>query len=40
MSKAINVIKDSFLWQVDFVEGHPWLSIGAIWVLAVLAIAF
>lgn len=40
MSKAINIIKDSFVWQADFVAGHPWLSVGAIWVLAVLAIAF
>jgi hypothetical protein len=40
MSKAINIIKHSFVWQADFVEAHPWLSVGAIWILAVLAIAF
>lgn len=40
MSQAITVIKDSFIWQADFVVRHPWLSVGAIWALAVLAIAF
>lgn len=40
MSKAITVIKDFFIWQANFVAGHPRLSAGAIWVLAILAIAF
>jgi hypothetical protein len=40
MSKAINIIKHAFAWQADFAEAHPCLSVGAIWILAVLAIAF
>ena len=40
MSKAITTIKDFFIRQADLVEGHPRLSVGAIWVLAILAIAF
>lgn len=39
MSKTLNFIKDAVLWQVDIVDGHPWLSLGAIWLLAVLTIA-
>lgn len=40
MSDLITVIKHSFVWQADFAASHPWLSVGAIWTLAVLAIAF
>jgi hypothetical protein len=40
MSKTINVIKDSFVWQADFVEGHPWLCLALIWALGILALAF
>lgn len=38
MSKVLNVVKDSFIWQVDLVAAHPWWALGFIWVLAVLAI--
>jgi hypothetical protein len=40
MSKIINVIKDSFVWQADFVEDHPWLCLTLIWALGILALAF
>ena len=40
MSKAIATIKDAFVWQANLVEDHPWLTIGGIWILAGLAIAF
>jgi len=40
MSRTLTVIKDFCLWQVDSVERHPWLAVGAIWILAVLAIVF
>jgi hypothetical protein len=40
MSKIINVIKESFVWQVDLVEDHPWLCLALIWALGILALAF
>ena len=40
MSNTLNFIKDAVLWQADFVEAHPWLSLGAIWGLVVLVITF
>lgn len=40
MSQFVTVIKGSFTWQAGFAARHPWLSVGAIWTLAVLAIAF
>jgi hypothetical protein len=38
LSKALNVLKDSFIWQADLVEDHPWWALGFIWVLGVLAL--
>jgi hypothetical protein len=40
MSKIVNVIKDSFVWQADFVEDHSWLCLALIWALGILALAF
>lgn len=40
MSKIISVIKDSFVWQTDFVEEHPWVCVALIWALGIAALAF
>lgn len=40
LSKALNVLKDSFIWQVDLVAGHPWIATGVIWALAICALVF
>ena len=40
MSKAINFVKDAFIWQADFVQVHPWTSVALIWALALSALVF
>jgi hypothetical protein len=40
MSKFATIIKDSFAWQADFIEDHPWVCVALIWVLGIVAVAF
>ncbi len=40
VSKALNIIKDSFVWQADFVQAHPWTTIAMVWALTFVALVF
>ena len=40
VTKAVNFIKDAFVWQADFVESYNWTTVAIIWALAAAVVIF
>jgi ElaB/YqjD/DUF883 family membrane-anchored ribosome-binding protein len=40
LSTAINYVKDTLIWAADWVEDHPWITLGIMLALTVLVVLF
>jgi ElaB/YqjD/DUF883 family membrane-anchored ribosome-binding protein len=37
---SINYVKDTLIWAADWVEDHPWITLGIMLALTVLVVLF